>query len=441
MSSSGEGGLRRDIGFTGSAFLAFNGIVGAGIFALPGTLYEQFGAFSPWLFPIFGLLVLLIALPFAGLAALFPNSGGPVVYTAVLGQTLSFEAGWLYYLARAGASAANANVFAAYAAALWPALGSGGGRIATILTLVALLTVLNIIGVKRAIRALDALTLFKALPLIGLAFWALIAAGLPAPGGVPTFSALEATALVVLYAFIGFENALVPAGETANPRRTIPRALIITVLGTVLIYFLVQLAYVAVMPPGPAPAAPLAALAERLIGPAGAILLALTALASVAGNISSTMTSTPRVTYALAELGSLPRWFGKVNPRFATPANSVLFMGLVVAGLAVSGSFVWLAVMSTLARMFVYSASFLSLPAARRAAGLGTGIGTWAVILAAVGVCLWAASQSTGRAWLMLAAAAAIGLLLFLVARRQAASSSADTVSSIQPPPSTRSPS
>src|SRR3546814_17992139 len=70
--------LRRDIGFTGSAFLSFNGIVGAGIFALPATLHIQFGAFSPWLFLIFGLLILLVALPFARLAALFPPSGGPV---------------------------------------------------------------------------------------------------------------------------------------------------------------------------------------------------------------------------------------------------------------------------------------------------------------------------------------------------------------------------
>ena len=79
-----EGGLRRDIGFTGSAFLSFNGIVGAGIFALPATLHLQFGAFSPWLFPLFGLLVLLVALPFARLAALMPQSGGPVAYTAVV---------------------------------------------------------------------------------------------------------------------------------------------------------------------------------------------------------------------------------------------------------------------------------------------------------------------------------------------------------------------
>jgi amino acid transporter len=441
MSETKEGGLRRDIGFSGSAFLAFNGIVGAGIFALPGTLYAQFGTFSPWLFPIFGALILLIALPFARLAALFPMSGGPVAYTAVLGRTVSFEVGWLYYLARSGASAANANVFAAYAAALWPALASGFGRAATILTLVGLLTAINIIGVKRAIRALDALTIFKALPLIALAFWALAAAGVPTPGPVPQFSAIEAAALVILYAFVGFENAVVPAGETADPQRTIPRALITTVLATVLIYFLIQLAYVAVMPPGPAPEAPLAAFAETLIGPAGTALLAAIALASVAGNISSSMTSTPRVTYALAGLGSLPRWFGAVSDRYATPANSILFMGLVVAVLAVSSSFVWLAVVSTVARLFVYSSSIASLPVARRRQGLAVGASTWLLVGGGIAVCLWAAAQSTGRSWLMLGAAAAVGLLLYLVARRQAGSSSAETVSSIQPPPSTRSPS
>ncbi len=441
MSDAKEGALRRDIGFTGSAFLAFNGIVGAGIFALPGTLYAQFGQFSPWLFPIFGVLILLIALPFARLAALFPNSGGPVAYTAVMGRTLSFEVGWLYYLARSGASAANANVFAAYAGALWPALGSGVGRIATILTLVGLLTAVNIIGVKRAIRALDALTIFKALPLIALVLWALIQAGVPAPGPVPQFSAVEAAALVILYAFVGFENAVVPAGETANPQKTIPRAVIVTLLGTVLIYFLVQLAYVAVMPPGPAPEAPLTAFAQELIGPAGVVLLAAIALASIAGNISSSLTSTPRVSYALAELGSLPRWFGAVSSRYATPANSILFMGLVVAVLAVSGSFVWLAVVSTLARLFVYGSSIASLPAARRAQGLGTGASTWLLVAGGLAVCLWAATQSTLFSWAMLGAAAAVGLVLFLVAGRQAGSSSAATVSSIQPPPSTRSPS
>ena len=119
--------LRREIGFFGSAFLSFNGAVGAGIFALPAALVVQFGDFSPWLFPMFGLLVLAIVLPFARLASFFPNSGGPVAYTAGFGPLASFQVGWIYYVARVTAMAANANVFATYAGALSPPLASPAG--------------------------------------------------------------------------------------------------------------------------------------------------------------------------------------------------------------------------------------------------------------------------------------------------------------------------
>jgi len=432
------GGLKRDIGFTGSAFLSFSGMVGAGIFALPATLHGQFGTFSPWLFPIFGLLFLLIALPFARLAALHPVSGGPVAYTAPFGPLVSFQAGWLYYVARIAALAANANVFATYFASLWPPLGGAVGRAATIIALIGAITLINVVGVRRAVRALDLLTLLKALPLILLAVWGLTyaAGSWPPPGPPPPLSAMEGAALIVLYAFVGFENSVVPADETANASRTIPRALIATLVSTVALYFLIQLAYVSVMPAEPAPAAPLAAFAEALIGPVGAVLLTATALASVAGNLTGSMTATPRVTYALAGQGSLPAWFGRISPRYATPANSVMFMGLAGIALAVTGSFVWLAIVSTLARLFVYALCIAALPRAEK-----PGAGTWAMIAAALAVCLWAAAQSTWPAWAMLAGLAVAGLLLYALARRQAASSTAATVSAIQPPPSTRSPS
>lgn len=431
--------LKREIGFAGSAFLSFNGIVGAAIFALPATLHVQFGPFSPWLFPLFGLLVLLIALPFARLAALMPQSGGPVAYAAVFGPLASFQAGWLYYVARSAALAANANVFATYAAGLWPPLGSAAGRVAGIVLLVGSLTLVNVVGVRRAIRTLDALTLLKALPLVALALWGLAeaAGSIPPPGPPPPLSGIESAALVILYAFIGFENSVVPAEETADPRRTIPRALIATVAATAALYFLIQLAYVAVMPAGAAPQAPLAAFAEALIGPAGAILLTATALASVAGNMSGALTSTSRITFALSGQGTMPRWFGRVSERFATPANSVLFMGLVVAALALSGSFVWLAVISTLARLAVYGASIAALAKIEPKHRLLIA----PLVLAGLVICLWAASQSGWTSWTGLGVAVIAGLLLYRAARRQAGSSSAATVSSIQPPPSSRSPS
>jgi APA family basic amino acid/polyamine antiporter len=409
-----EGKLRRDIGFTGSAFLAFNGVIGASIFALPAKLQDQFGAFSPWLFPLFGLLVLVVALPFARVASHFAVSGGPVVYAATFGPAASFQAGWIYYLARVTALAANANVLVTYLAVLWPPLASGPWRAAAILLVVAALTGANIAGVKKAVRLLDALTLLKAAPLILLAIAGLVMAGgsIEAPASLPPLSALESAALLVLYAFVGFEGSTIPAGETRDAKRTVPRALIATILATALLYFLVQLSYVAAMAPGEGGDAPLVAFATRLAGPVGGLVLTAAAIFSLLGNISGGITAATRATYALGRDGLLPAWFGTVDERFRTPAHSILFMGVLIAILAVTGSFVWLAVISTLARMLVYALSIAALPKLER--GRPT---AWIMVLAGLAVCLWAASQSDWSSWRMLLILMAGGTLLYLLAR------------------------
>jgi amino acid transporter len=438
-----EGGLRRDIGLIGSAFLAFNGIVGAGIFGLPGTLHEKFAGFAPWLFLLFLIPILLIALPFARVASMHSATGGPVAYVTPFGPMATFQVGWLYYAARITALAANANVFAAYAAKLWSPLGTKPGRAATIAALVALLSWINVVGLKRAIRALDLLTLLKALPLIALALWglALAAGGLPPPEPVPPLSALEGSALLLLYAFVGFENASVPAEETADPRRTIPRAIIFTVLATAALYVIVQLAYSALMPAGRPPETPLAELAKSLWGPAGAVLLALTALVSVAGNAGSSMTSTPRVTYALSQQGALPAWFGRLS-RSGVPGNSILFMAAIGTALGLAWGFLGLAAFSAFARLFVYASCIATLPRIR------PGALSWSLALLGIAVCIWAVTLATAESWWLLGGFVLAGFLLYGLARlqragtdAQAGSSSAETVSSIQPPPSTRSPS
>ena len=427
--------LRRDIGFFGSAFLSFNGMVGAGIFALPGTLYERFGAFSPYLFPLFGLLVLVVALPFARVAARHPVSGGPVVYAAAFGPAVAFQAGWVYYIARATALAANLTVLVTYLAVLWPALDGGVPRAAIIVGVCVLLVWINIVGVKRAVQLIDALTLLKAAPLLFVAVLGLVVAGgtIEGPSGVPPFTDLQTAALLILYAFVGFENSVTPAGETSNPTRNIPRALIATIVGTALLYFLVQLSYVAVMQPGAGAEAPLVEFGKALMGPAGGLLLVAAAVFSLLGNISGGLTGTSRASYAMGRDGLLPGWFGAVSPRFATPANSVVFMGALIAILALSGSFVWLAVVSTLARMFVYSLSVASLAVAPAQAaaqadeehgGLpgpgapaSAGATAWGMIIPAVAVCVWAASQSSWESWRMLLFLAAGGTILYLIAR------------------------
>jgi len=435
--------LRRDIGLPGAILLSFNGIVGAGIFALPGTLYAQFGTFSPWLFPIFGALMLLIAVPFAWLAATSSVSGGPVTYVAPFGRAASFQAGWLYYVARTAAFAANTTVFATYAAALWSPLGTMAGRAITIVTLIGAVAWINVVGVRRAIRALDIATVLKVLPLVALAIWGLVqAGGAPVPGKLPSFSTLEAAALLTLYAFIGFEQSVVPAGETRSPEWSIPRALVSTIIVTAALYFLIQLAYVAVMPAGAAPEAPLAAFAEVLIGPLGIVLLSATAMVSVGGNVLSTMAAIPRLTFALAEQRQLPGFFGEIDKRWGTPAKSILFMAALCVVLALSGSFVWLAVVSTLARMFAYGACIAALPATRRRANLPMRAAMWPVIAAGLLLCVWVAAQSSARSWTLLGILFVVGLVLYAIAARGSGSSTAaERVAAMTPPPNTRDPS
>ena len=412
MSTARDEPLRRDIGLLGSAFLAFNGLVGAGIFALPGTLHDRFGAFAPWLFPLFGVLALAIAIPFARVAGQHSVSGGPVVYAATFGPIVAFQAGWIFYVARVAALAANLNVLVAYLARFWPALADGMGRAALILGVTAGIAAINVVGVRRAIRWLDLLTLTKALPLVLLALYGLIRMAPPAwPTVAPPVPELEAAALLVLYAFVGFENGVVPAGETVDPRRTIPRALIGTVIATAALYFVVQLAYSGTMAQGAGGDAPLFAFGRMLAGEAGAMLLALAAIASVLGNVSGGITGTARTTYAMGRDGLLPAWFGGIDPRYATPARSILVMAGLISLLALTGSFVWLATASVLARMFVYAISIATLP---RHASTPT---NWAMTIVGIAICAWVAAQSGPKPWQVLLVLAALGTGLFVAGR------------------------
>ena len=232
-------GTRRDVGIWGAAFLALNGMIGAAIFGLPGKLDAAVGSFAPWLLLIAGLGVMLIALCYADLAARFDSSGGPQLYaSAAFGPFIGFQAGWMLYAARAAALAANAHVLSSYAGALWPPLDGP----VTIIVTIAAITLVNVVGIRRAVDTLGAMTMIKVAPLVLIGALGLLLAPIPAPV-LPEFSAVESVSLVALYAFVGFEAATIPAGETRDPKRAIPRALLLTVAGVTLLYVVVQLAY------------------------------------------------------------------------------------------------------------------------------------------------------------------------------------------------------
>jgi amino acid transporter len=411
-SASDPAGTRRDVGIWGAAFLALNGMIGAAIFGLPGKLDAAVGSFAPWLLLIAGLGVMLIALCYADLAARFDSSGGPQLYaSAAFGPFIGFQAGWMLYAARAAALAANAHVLSAYAGALWPPLDGP----VTIIVTIAAITLINVVGIRRAVDTLGAMTMIKVTPLLLIGALGLVLAPIPAPV-LPEFSAVESVSLVALYAFVGFEAATIPAGETRNPKQTIPRALLLTVAGVTLLYVVVQLAYSA---SGIGESdAPLADLAAQSLGPAGALLLGITAIVSVLANQLSAVTSISRITSSLADQRLLPSWFGRISARFATPANSILTVGCVGLALALSGTFVTLAVISTVSRLFAYLACIAAIPRLDAKEGnlrLGRGI---LLPLTSAALCLWAASQSRMEEWQAFIAFLLAGSLLYLIALR-----------------------
>ena len=408
---------RRDVGIWGAAFLALNGMIGAAIFGLPGILDAQVGSFAPWLLLIAGIGIMPIVLCYADLAGRFDSSGGPQLYAGTaFGRFIGFEAGWMLYTARAAALAANAHVLAAYAGALWPPLDGP----LTIVVTIAAITGINVIGIRRAVDTLGGMTMLKLIPLILIGALGLLLAPLPTPR-LPEFSAVEAVALTALYAFVGFEAATIPAGETRDPKRAIPRALLLTVSGVTLLYVVVQLAYTA---SGIGQSeAPLAELAGQSLGPAGIVLLGVTAIISVLANQLSAVTSISRITSSMADQAMLPRWFGHISARFATPINSIVAVGVIGLALALSGTFQSLAVVSTVARLFAYFACVAAVPRLDWMEGrVRWGQGIMLPALAGA-LCLWAASYSKTNEWLAFAAFLAVGAALYFITgwRRKAA--------------------
>jgi len=411
--------LERRIGIGGAVLLSFNGVLGGAIFALPATLAADFGSLSPWLFPLVAAASLLIIIPFARSAGAFPESGGPAEYGAVFGRFVGFELGWIYYVARTTAFAANANVLVSYVGRWWLGADQGGVRAALLVAVCAILAAINIAGLKRALAVLGGLTFLKTVPLIAAALAVLaLTVPRPAPGPLPQLGTLEAGVLLVFYAFVGFENVVVPAGETKRPATVLPRAIFATIALTTLLYFIVQLAFVSALPGGANDdKSPLIDLGTWLAGPAGAMILTLAAIASLSGNLHGIMTSTSRVTFALAKRGDLPRWFAHVHPRFVTPTNSIAFLALFAAGLALIGSYVWLAVISVLARLIIYAVTIAALP---RAPERGVNP-RWMYVLGVAGIllCAWASTRVGWESWRMLGLLALAGAVLYAIAARR----------------------
>lgn len=426
--SGGKTALVRAITPFGASLLILNGMMGAGIFALPATVSAKTGMFTPWLFVIVAAMFITIALSFAELASYFRASGGPVLYTSTaFGPTTGFITGWILWLGRVAGIAANMSVLALYAGAIWPVVADGWGRTVMIVICCVALTAANVVGVKEGVRTVAIFTVLKIAPIV-----LLLVLGIPhygaeiiAPSAIPPFESIGGAALLLMYAFVGFETALVPAAETENPKRALPRALVYTMLATGLLYWSISVVYVSVLPDGGARNATLADVGGALAGPGVALLITFAVVASIIGNTGSAMVGVPRVTYALAENHWLPAWFSKVHPKFQTPANSVIFYGAAVMMAALPGSFAVLAAAGSLARIIVYLLCIASLPRVRKLAtaemreGAYRLPGGYSIPAVAAVICLWACTQALALSWTIVGSVAAVGIVLFWITQRK----------------------
>jgi len=418
----------RGIGFAGVAILVLNSIIGAGIFALPAAVSARAGVLSPWLFLIVGVLVITIVLTFAELASYFKESGGPVLFTTTaFGPLVGFSTGWILFVSRMTAFAANTTVMALYLGAVWPWVNDGIGRVLLICAICGTLTWVNVLGVKAGVRTMAIITIFKITPMLLLIVLGFqhVTGEVLFPASLPTIDDLGGTTLLLIYAFVGFESATIMSGETKNPKQTLPRALVMTPIVVGVLYFLIVLVYISVLPDPSAPGTTLIDVGRELMGANGALLITLAAFFSIGGNLSSIMLAVPRLPFALAEERLLPRWFGHIHEKYSTPSNSVYLLGGLGVAFALSGSFAWLAAASSLTRLISYVLCIGALPVIRKKASeeeLREAYrlkGGYTIPIIALLVCLFIGAQSELRSWLVTGGLLALGLVFYSMAAQR----------------------
>ncbi|MDP9191618.1 MAG: APC family permease [Acidobacteriota bacterium] len=370
MTTTSTAKLVRTVGFWGLVAMCINAVVGSGVFLLPHESYTLLGPFSLWAPLLFAIPVFILVLNFAEAASHFDEPGGAYLYAkTAFGDFIGFETGWMNWIARVTSLASLSNGFVLALALLQPSLGVGGQRAAVIIASTLILAIIHFLGVRYGAASIYVFTFGKLVPLIGFIILALaVWKTNPIPGSFtlpgPGTNWSEA-ALFMLFAYAGFENLGVPAGEFKNPRRDLPLALLVGILAIAAIYALVQLGAMSALPDLSQSKTPIASAAAELIGPIGAFIVTIGALLSMAGTNSGTMLEGSRLLYALS-LDRRMALLSYVHPRFRTPSFAIAVHTTVALALALGGSFRQLALISAMARLTTYLVTCLAIPSLRK---------------------------------------------------------------------------
>jgi len=401
-------GLLRVIGRWTLVALTINAIIGSGIFGMPDDIARAVGAAAPlaYLFAALGIGVVMAC--FAEVASQFHTAGGPYLYArAAFGRFAGVQMGWFAWLVRLTSAAANANLFVVYLGEFWPGATSALPRTVILIALLAFLAAVNVRGVKAGASVSNFFTVTKLLPIAVFVVAGALLVGKdiePGPTDAPSRAWLQAI-LALVFAFGGFEAALIPMGEAKDPRRDAPFALFTALAVVAITYLSVHLV---VMGAFPEPAAfsrpevmdrPVAEAARTFLGSAGAVLIAIGVMLSTYGYLAGQFVSAPRLTFAFAEQRDFPRFFAAIHPRFKTPHVSIVIYAVLVGALAIYGSFIWNAILSAAARLVTYGLVCAAVVVLRRqhpAAPRFRLPGGWLLPLLGLAFCVLIAAQMEG---------------------------------------------
>jgi amino acid transporter len=422
--------LVRAIGTFGLAAGVINITIGGGIFRLPALVAASLGPAAPLAYLVCAFAIGLIVFCIADAGSRVARTGGPYAYVGVaFGPYVGFLCGVLLWITGIFATAAVSTVFASGVGLLVPALG---GRLREALVLAVVYTfwsLVNLRGVMLGARLNAVATAAKLLPLllvvVGGAFAVepanLAISAAPAPGDVARMS------LLLIFAFAGIEVALVPSGEIRDPARTVPRGLALAMVGITALYVALQVVSQGVLGSRLAGAtvSPLADVASAALGGwAGQVLLA-GASVSMFGYLGGMTLSMPRMLFALARDGYLPRTLAAIHPVYHTPHVAIPVQSAITLAVALSGTFERLAILANVSVLALYLGSALASWQLRR---MGVQGGAAEAVLRvpfaaampwlACAVILWLLTGLTRGEVIGFAACVAIASLPYVLSRR-----------------------
>jgi amino acid transporter len=361
--------LIRGLGRWDLTATAINTIIGTGIFILPAGVFKLIGSYSLFAFLACAVIIGLIVLCFSEVSSRFSTTGGMYLYAReAFGPEIGFETGWLYWVVRVATFAANCNAVILYLGFFFPGVDSGLPRTMIIALVVAGITLVNLIGVRESAILTNIFTIGKIVPLllfaaVGIFF---IDTGNFNFGAAPDYANFPAAVLLLIYAYVGFEAAVIPAGEIKDPGKSIPFALLSALAFCVVLFFIIQVVAIGTLPGLADSKTPLADAAGGFLGSFGAGFIAVGALISVLGNLNSGFLASSRIPFAMAERGELPEVLARTHEKYRTPFLSIIISGAVIFLLTLFTSFLSAVTIATTTRLLVYATTAIALPVFRQ---------------------------------------------------------------------------